>query len=82
MPEPGEPLYRALVKQAWPNLPEDSEEFQRQKSLLPNRLRDIREAAQQVRPYADGALHAKEWLPSFNYWTSVVLLFLGCRGLY
>ena len=56
MPEPGEALNHALVKGAWPELSEDSEEFQRRKDLLTNRLGRIREVAQQVRPYADGAM--------------------------
>ena len=66
MPEPGEALYHALVKGTWPGLSEDSEEFRRQKTLVGRQLSDIRTAAQQVRIYADGALHARYWLPSFN----------------
>lgn len=66
MPETPDELRHALVKGAWPELSEDSEEFQRQKRLVRNQLVSIREAAQQVRPYADRAMEAKSWLPSFK----------------
>ena len=77
MPETVDELYRALVKEAWPDLSEDSEEFRRQKGLVGSRLPQIREAAQQVRPLADCAKQAKEWLPSFK-----VLAGLDCAAFY
>ena len=60
MPESFGALHHALVKDAWPHLREDSEEFRRLKETIQQQLSDIREAAQQVRPYADGALHARK----------------------
>jgi hypothetical protein len=75
MPEPGEPLYRALVKDVWPNLREDSEEFSRLKDIIHQRLPQIRQTAQQVRPYADRAVQPSKWLPSFK-----LLADLGCAA--
>jgi hypothetical protein len=77
MPEPGELLYRALIKEAWPDLSEDSEDFRRLKDTIGQQLPAIRTAAQQVRPYADSAKHARDWLPSFN-----LLAGLGCAAFY
>ncbi len=75
MPETADELHHALVKEAWPDLSEDSEEFRRQKRLVTARLPQIRKAAKEVRPHADRAMNAKDWLPSFK-----LLAGLGCAA--